>query len=417
MLHIILHGGFIMFIKASEKGQALILITLAAIGLIAFAALAIDGSIIFSDKRHAQNAADAAALAGSLAYVRDNDIETAAQTRTADNGYDGGEKSDVTVTTTDIAAGSGECPGDVEGKEIKVTIVSNVKTTFARVIGRKQITNTVSATSRGCDFYTAPMFNGNAIVGLKPNISGDCSFDSGNSNAAHWTVKGGGIFSNGCAFSKNNASVDLDPGKCVTSVGTATGFTCSQPNQSSLAINYPADVLAIMPSNPCDGTPGDVGLPPPAHGSIFMNGVYCISDLDSYDQKDIILNNATLYVTDPKFDLKFAGSGGFYGTPTQSGPYANYYMIAAYNSTPCPRFTSNNTQVIEWRGNGAGTFSGTVLAPSACLDLRGNADQSAIHSQVIGYIVGSNGDAEVYVNYQADENHKVPVNPSITLLK
>ena len=129
------------------------------------------------------------------------------------------------------------------------------------------------------------------------------------------------------------------------------------------------------------------------------------------------MNNATLYVTDPKFDLKFAGSGGFYGTPTQSGPYANYYMIAAYNSTPCPRFTSNNTQVIEWRGNGAGTFSGTVLAPSACLDLRGNADQSAIHSQVIGYIVGSNGDAEVYVNYQADENHKAPVNPSITLLK
>ena len=65
----------------------------------------------------------------------------------------------------------------------------------------------------------------------------------------------------------------------------------AQPN--SQAISYPADVLAIMPSNPCDGTPGDVGLPP-GHGSIFMNGVYCISNLDSYDQKDIILNNATL---------------------------------------------------------------------------------------------------------------------------
>ena len=71
----------------------------------------------------------------------------------------------------------------------------------------------------------------------------------------------------------------------------------------------------------------------------------------------------------PRFDLKFAGGGGFYGTPTHNGDFANYYMVVAYNSTPCPRFTSNSTQVIEWRGNGASTFSGTVLAPSACLDL------------------------------------------------
>ncbi len=177
------------------------------------------------------------------------------------------------------------------------------------------------------------------------------------------------------------------------------------------------DVLAVMPPNPCDGTPGDVGLPPPVSGSTFSNGVYCIANLDAYDKKDIVLHNATLYVTDPKFDLKFAGSGGFYGTPTHGGDYDNYYMIVAYNPTPCPSFTSNNTQVIEWRGNGAGTFSGTVLAPSACLDLRGNADQSAMHSQVIGYIVGSNGDAEVYVSYEADENHQKPVNPCITLLR
>jgi Flp pilus assembly protein TadG len=415
-LHIIHHGGFIMFIKSNEKGQALIVVAFAAIGLFAFAALAIDGSMVFSDRRHAQNAADAAALAGSLAYVRDNDIDAAAQTRATENGYDGGATSDVTIVTTNILKGSGKCPGNAAGKEITVTIVSHVNTTFAKVIGRDEVTNTVSATAKGCDFYEAALFDGNAIVGLKPNISGDCSFDSGNSNSAHWTLEGGGIFSNGCAFSKNNASVDLN-GNCVTSVGTASGFTCSQGNQSSEAINYPSDVLDIMPPNPCDGTPGDVGLQPPASGSTFMNGIYCISDLDKYDKKDIVLNNATLYVTDQTFDLKFAGSGGFYGTPTESGEYANYYMIVAMRATPCPRFTSNNTQVIEWRGNGAGTFYGTVLAPSACLDLRGNSDQSAMHSQVIGYIVGSNGTAEVYVRYDEDENHRRPVNPSITLLK
>ena len=53
--------------KSQERGQALILIAFAAIGLFAFTALAIDGSRVFSDRRHAQNAADTAALAAALA--------------------------------------------------------------------------------------------------------------------------------------------------------------------------------------------------------------------------------------------------------------------------------------------------------------------------------------------------------------
>src|SRR5512134_2886129 len=55
---------------STERGQALILITLAAIGLFAIAGLAIDGTAKFSDRRHAQNAADTAALAGSVSLIR-----------------------------------------------------------------------------------------------------------------------------------------------------------------------------------------------------------------------------------------------------------------------------------------------------------------------------------------------------------
>lgn len=406
-----------MYINKGTKGQALIMVAFAAVGLFAFAALAIDGSRTFSDRRHAQNAADTAALAGALAYTRGTDITTAAQGRVTGNGYDGGTMSDVSITSTDIAAGSGICPGNVAGKDITVNIVSYVNTTFARVIGRNQVTNAVTATSRGCGFYRAPLFNGNAVVGLKPNIGGDCSFDSGDSGSSHWKVEGSGIFSNGCAYSKDNTSVDLDPDSCVTSVGTSSGFTCMNTNQTPQSIDYPDDVLAIMPPNPCDGTPGDVGMPPPPSGSTFSNGVYCISDFDSYDQMDIVLDNATLYVTDPTFDLKFAGGGGFYGTPSQGGDFEDYYMVVPLRDPPCPSFTSNNTQVIEWRGNGGGTFYGTVLAPSACLDIRGNGDPSGMHTQIIGYIVGSNGTAEVYINYNEDENHLIPVNPSITLLR
>jgi Flp pilus assembly protein TadG len=423
MPSIILHGGFIMF-KTTEKGQALILITLAAVGLFAFAALAIDGSRVYSTRRHAQNAADTAALAGALVYTRDNAnlaaVEQAAEERLESNGYnDDGISNDVTVTINNVP--SGECRGGTPGKDITVDIVANVETTIARVIGRNLVTTAVTATTRACGFYRAPLFNGYPIVGLNPDQAMDpksCGFTTGNSGSVDWEVEGGGIFSNGCAFSKDADAVNFH-GDCAASAGPAQGFDCQTPNETSMFIDYPADVDAIMPPNPCDGTPGDIGKPQ-GTGSLFSNGVYCISDLDALDKKDITLSNATLYVTDTAFNLKFAGGGGFYGSATQqngyagSGPYEGYYMVITRIATPCPDF-AHGDQVIEWRGNGSGTYAGTVLAPSACLDVRGNGNPSGMNTQLIAYIVGSNGNADVYVNYNPDNNRREPVDPTISV--
>jgi len=51
------------FLKLKERGQIVILLAVVLIILLGFTALAIDGSMIYSDRRYAQNAADAAALA------------------------------------------------------------------------------------------------------------------------------------------------------------------------------------------------------------------------------------------------------------------------------------------------------------------------------------------------------------------
>jgi len=42
--------------KLTEKGQALIIIAIAAVALFGFTALSVDGSRVFSEKRQAQNA-------------------------------------------------------------------------------------------------------------------------------------------------------------------------------------------------------------------------------------------------------------------------------------------------------------------------------------------------------------------------
>jgi uncharacterized membrane protein len=91
-----------------ERGQALVLIALAAVGLFAFAGLAIDGSIVFSDRRHAQNAADTAALDAALAYIRlgsSGTWVTEGLDRAASNGYDNdGSRNIVAVELCSTAA-------------------------------------------------------------------------------------------------------------------------------------------------------------------------------------------------------------------------------------------------------------------------------------------------------------------------
>jgi Flp pilus assembly protein TadG len=146
-----------MMKNLSEKGQAIVMVAFAAIGLIAFAALAIDGGRVFSDKRHAQNAVDSAALAVALALARapaDADylaIATdVARKSAAINGYDNGTTNDVIIKVTESPDARRECNGAYHGTDAQVTIISTIDTTLARVIGRNQLTNTVSAWARFC---------------------------------------------------------------------------------------------------------------------------------------------------------------------------------------------------------------------------------------------------------------------------
>jgi uncharacterized membrane protein len=140
---------------SSEKGQAIVLVAFAVIGLVAFAALAIDGGRVFSDKRKAQNAADSAALSVALAIARGGGTLTQDQVNAvgwqsaAINGYDNGASNDVIITLK--RTNDNFCKPAFHGWDAEVKIVSTIDTTLARVVGRNQLTNTVSAWARYCD--------------------------------------------------------------------------------------------------------------------------------------------------------------------------------------------------------------------------------------------------------------------------
>ncbi|MGA9190556.1 MAG: vWA domain-containing protein [Anaerolineales bacterium] len=68
--------------RLRERGQALILIALAFVGLAGFIGMAVDGGILFTDIGHLRRAVDAAALAAANQYRRNvppSDLEHAAQ--------------------------------------------------------------------------------------------------------------------------------------------------------------------------------------------------------------------------------------------------------------------------------------------------------------------------------------------------
>ena len=53
--------------RSHQNGQALVLLVLSMVVLLGFTALAVDGGMVYSDRRHAQMASDASSLAGGSA--------------------------------------------------------------------------------------------------------------------------------------------------------------------------------------------------------------------------------------------------------------------------------------------------------------------------------------------------------------
>jgi len=174
--------------KLTERGQALILIAFAAIGLFAFAALAIDGSRQFSNKRNAQNAADTAVLAAALTQVRTGSFTaaaTAALDRAKSNGYD--DLAPETVVMVNLCSDAGvTCEGlpttAVKSEYIRVRIVTEIPTTFARVLGRNTMQSAAEAIAHvqgSSSPSTGSSFNGAAMVATKGGNYDQCFLMNG----------------------------------------------------------------------------------------------------------------------------------------------------------------------------------------------------------------------------------------------
>jgi len=265
------------FAITKERGQALIIIAFAMIGLMAIVGLAVDGAAKFSDRRHAQNAADTAAMAAALAKVdtiaaaqSNPSITTSPDTcpppsglmsdasdvcaalmltgldRAVSNGYDNFTNNTVEIYSPPI---SGHY---INNKEyVQVIITSNINTTFMKVLGITQTTNIVQAVA-----FAKPGFNlaeGAMIISYDPDpncsVGGTGGYSVQVTGDATVNLDGGGVFLNSdevCGFKiPNCADLNIINGGGINTVGTNNINTASCIFDPPLGKNYNQDPVVI----------------------------------------------------------------------------------------------------------------------------------------------------------------------------
>jgi hypothetical protein len=284
--------------KPQERGQALILIVFAAVALFAFAALAIDGSRVFSDRRHAQNAADTSVLAAALAKVRAQDYAAAAQNRAVSNGFTNGVNSTVEVHLCDEAGLDPACEGLPTGANpaeyIQVVIRMVTPTTFARIIGINEVPTVVTAVARASGTSTTSTFNGDvAIFATKNGIYDQCFLLTGGGSVV---THDSGIMinceGNEAVFLNGGSNLQMDnPGQVagcnnpLHNVTLSPSIQCFVPPQTVNASTF-ASVPTTQPAPGCGPAVTSMSNPltPGTYASLVITspttmspGVYCFT--------------------------------------------------------------------------------------------------------------------------------------------
>ncbi len=219
---------------AKEKGQAIVIIALMLIGLLAIAALVFDGGMAYAQRRRMQNAADAGAFAGARQLAlgaSDSTICAAIQEYTVTRN---GAQS---FTATYYPGGQAVCGGSVPGSATGVRVIANTNfnTAFAGLLGEQ--TGSVGANAAASFGGVNNLLNNVTPISpqcavTNPSDLDDCGFDFDESYDI-WDGGGPGNFG-WLAWdnSQGSGSIQSAPMLCANLDSPST-MTYTNPNNSN----------------------------------------------------------------------------------------------------------------------------------------------------------------------------------------
>lgn len=417
-------------LSVSERGQAIIVIVFSIVGLIAAAALAIDGGRAYIERGKVQSAADAAALSGALARIEQKDWREYALASALANGYDNnGETNIIELNTPPISGVNVNNP-----EFIQVIITSKISTFFGGVIGISQITVSSQAVSQTKPAEFGQMFDGYALISLAPTSK--CEDEKKRSFWIHGeatiSLTGGGVFVNSnnpdCAFiQQGSGSVRIIDDSPISIVGGAQIqkpqlLTPFPPQTGSSPIGYPPPFR--MPQIGCGAKVAEVsgGIPgpdgkiinatlssgswsedfPPEGVTYLESGVYCIGG-NVVVESTLIGTGVVLFVEEGS--VSFSGRAEVQLSAPKSGQLAGLLIY----------MPQDNRSRLTLNGNIDSNYKGTILAPGADLHLNGLDSKEGYHSQIIGYYVNVDGQDNIQIVYRDDQNFDAFKMPEVLL--
>jgi hypothetical protein len=393
--------------RSSEKGQAIVLIVLAIGAILGFAALAIDIGRLYSERRRAQNAADAAALTAAQAAIRGLNFQTAGIDSASLNGFNNDEATNwVTVNNPPISGAYGPdsaFPENVRDQYYQVTITQHVNPIFAQFIYSGNEAVTVEAVTRAV--FNNTVSSGNAIHSLSPDSD---SLEFKGTVGIH--VEGGNIVSNG-GGTKNGASgqVQVDVGEIdISGDWNCTGCksTTVQPDPN---VGVPPQLVDEVPQPYCptkNETWNGVNYyyhPSGLGAGTLQPGIHCIKgDISLTGQNSIIGHGVLLVLLDGGIKVKGGATLDLISDndiKDKNGYQYGGMVIYA---------PSSNTSTLTLGGNSGSHFWGTILAPSATCDLGGTAQGAANHTALICNYITFHGTTDINVLYNEAELFHFP---------
>jgi Putative Flp pilus-assembly TadE/G-like len=434
-------------LRQTEKGQASILLALALIALLGFTALAIDGGMVYANRRHAQNASDAASLAGGSAaamwmenhYVdysnfdcdegrvqaamnNDHGAKKAAIDRAGGNDFEiDRDVSDRNGVTTDCVDSYNNGSWVEKYLDVITYITTDTNTAFAHFVYGGPLRNSVEAVARVRP--RMPVAFGNAIVALAMNCD-DGGIDFDGTNVVH--VTGGGIFANSCIETNGTVGVSVDGGyhvscaltDCYTDNGGSG--TVSPPPQEGTGTQLPPSSFQV-PTPDCSGIPShgvynnDGTVEPGTYTRIriqngdhaFDPGLYCISEEFTINGGNVTGIGVTFYLTSGNF----ATSGNATtrldapGSRHCGSPCSNYHALPGV----LVYLAQGNTGEASLLGTGDSRFSGLVYVPDGTIEAGGtSSDLGEINAQLVGNDVNIHGNTSVNINFNDQTNYQLP---------
>lgn len=406
----------------SESGQALILLVLGVVALLGFTALAVDGGMVYSDRRNAQMGSDAASLAGggeAAIQMEDRGItyqnfncgsgsmaatlnaaETTAIERAADNHY----TLDLDVSDKNGVDAVCGITGFDKYVDIKTWVTADTETSFIQFVYSGAARNTVHAITRVRP--RSPLAYGHAIVALNP---ADCS---GQQNGAGFHgsegtfVQGGGIFSNGCLQADGNAGDITVVGGDISYAGEVDDPHDAFDPEPQITSTLPSDAY-LIPEPDCDDDPDNPAVwngsgPELKSRSPLSPGLYCVTGELRLNANDTFQGTGiTIKMVDG--GLRINGGALVQISAPDLNPDPSPAIAGVLIYAP-----ASNHEEIQLNGNSDSRFVGTVYAPGGDINLLGNGDVNAFNTQLIGWNVEVGGNYDAYVMFDATKQYSRP---------